>query len=108
MKITTLRKIRRFQKIIKFFIFKTSFIKLMKKIIKNVNSNIKHIQKSIFEILQKNIETFIIEIFENKSNALFLRIIFKINCYEMIFQNIFHVKRIIFFKKNIHFVRRIL
>ena len=52
---------------------------------KNINLKIKYIQKSIFEILQKNIKIFIIEMFENKSNALFLRIIFKINYYEMIF-----------------------
>ena len=68
----------------------------MKKIIKNVNSKIKHIQKSIFETFYKNIKTLIIEMFENKSNALFSRIISIINYYKIIFQNIFHVKRIIF------------
>ena len=75
---------------------------------KNVNSKIKHIQKSIFETFHENTKTFIIEIFENKSNAQFLRIISMINYYKMIFQNIFHVKRITFQQKNIQFVRRIL
>ena len=102
-----LREIKRFQKTIEHLIAKKSFARFVKKVMQNIKKNVK-IQTSIFEILQKNIEAFVTKMFENKSNALFLRIILLTNFYKMINAKTIHAKRMTVQMKNIHLVRKIL
>ena len=102
-----LREIKRFQKTIELLIAKKSFVRLVREVMQNIKKNVR-IQTSTLEILQKSIETFVTEMFESKSNALFLRITLLTNFYEVTNAKTIHAKRVTVQMKNIHLVRKIL